>query len=242
MKKQNEVKRLSKSKSNQIPLRVPEGEAIDDHEEMSIEELNQQFKKRVREYRHFAEFILNDLKLEDNSKVLEIGPGPAWISIILVKENPSIRLTGLEISKDMIRIANQNIKDEGVEEYITFIEGNAQDLSMFENGSFDAVITHDSLHHWEQPLVIFNEIARVLKEDGVLCIGDGRRDLKLGAKIIFQIAKLFISKQMSYYWGTSIRASYTPDEIIKMLDLTNLKGKYELKKDIFDIIIHNKQK
>ena len=85
----------------------------------------------------------------------------------------------------------------------------------------------------------FRTLLRV-KDEGVFCIGDGRRDIGLGAKIIFNIAKLFISKQMSYYWGTSIMASYTPSEVAEMLDLTNLTGKYEIKADLFDIIIYNK--
>ncbi len=231
---------MSKIKNKKIPLRVPEGESIDDHEEMSIEELNLQFKKRMREYAHFAEFILNDLKLKNHSKVLEIGPGPAWISIILVKMNPTIHLIGLEISKDMIKIAKQNIKDENVEDNFMFVEGNAKHMSMFEDDSFDAIITHDSLHHWEEPIDVFNEIARVLKGNGILCISDGKRDIGIGAKIIFQIAKLFISKQMSFYWGTSIRAGYTPEEVTKMLDQTNLKDKYEIRADLFDLVIHNK--
>ncbi|MFX1275493.1 MAG: class I SAM-dependent methyltransferase [Promethearchaeota archaeon] len=223
-----------------IPNRIPEGESINDHGEMPIEEINAQFKKRMREYRNFVDFIISILNLKDHSKVLEIGPGPAWISIILIKKNPTIHLTGLEISKDMIRIAEQNIKDERVENNITFVLGNAKDMSIFESKSFDAVISHDSLHHWVEPLKIFNEIARVLKNDGVLCIGDGRRDIGLGAKTIFNIAKLFISKQMSYYWKTSIMASYTPDELREMLNQTDLKGLFELTADLFEIVIHNK--
>ena len=231
---------MSKPKSRKIPPRVPEGESIEDHEEMSMEELNKEFKKRMREYKHFAEFILDDLNLKDYSRVLEIGPGPAWISIIIVKKNPTIHLTGLEISKDMIRVANQNVKDEKVEDNIKFFNGNAKNMTMFEDQFFDAVIAHDSLHHWEEPLQIFNEIARVLKNDGVLCIGDGRRDIGIGAKIIFNLAKLFISKQISYYWKTSIIAGYTPSEVRDMLDQTDLKGRYEIKADLFDIVIHNK--
>jgi len=223
-----------------IPPRIPEGESIDDHEEMTMEELNKEFKKRMREYRKYAEFILNELKLKNHSRVLEIGPGPAWISIILVKKNPTIHLTGLEISKDMIRVAKQNIKDENVVDNITFIEGNAQDMSMLENKSFDAIISHDSLQHWEKPIDVFNEIARVLKNDGIFCISDGRRDLGFGGKLIFQIAKLMISKQISYYWKTSIMAGYTPSEVKDMLDQTNLRGKYEIKTDVLDITIHNK--
>jgi ubiquinone/menaquinone biosynthesis C-methylase UbiE len=233
------MKKLNPNRKK-VPPRIPEGEAIEDHEEMSMEELNRQFKKRMREYNHFAKYILNDLNLKDKAKVLEIGPGPAWISIILVKENPTIHLTGLEISDDMIRVAKQNVSSEHVEDNITFVNGNANNMYMFENNSFDAAISHDSLHHWEDPTQILNEIERVLKKKGILCIADGRRDLCLGAKIIFTLMKLFISKIMSYYWKTSIMASYTPNEVKLMLDETEFKGNYAIEADLFDIVIHNK--
>ncbi|MHA1191556.1 MAG: class I SAM-dependent methyltransferase [Promethearchaeota archaeon] len=229
---------MSRSKKL-IPPRIPEGEAIEDEEDLPIEQINEEFKRRMKEYKNFVKFIMEDLKLKDHSKVLEIGPGPAWISIILVKENPTISLTGLEISEDMIRIANQNVIDEKVEENITFVQGNAKNMSRFKDNSYDAVITHDSLHHWEEPISIFNEIARVLKPNGILCIGDGRRDLGIGAKIIFRIVKQFIPKRMSYYWKTSIMAGYTPTEARNMLDQTKLSGNFEIKADLFDIIIHN---
>jgi ubiquinone/menaquinone biosynthesis C-methylase UbiE len=229
----------SKSKKK-LPPRIPEGESIEDQEELPIEELNKQFKRRMKEYKGFVKFIVEKLRLKENSRVLEIGPGPAWISIILVKERPDVQLTGLEISEDMIRIAEQNVNDENVDDRISFIQGNANNMSMLDDNSFDAVITHDSLHHWEAPLTIFNEISRVLKEDGIFCIGDGRRDIRLGAKLIFNIAKLFMPKQISFYWGTSIMAGYTPEEAKVMLDQTDLKGKYEITEDLFDIIIHNR--
>ena len=145
---------MSKSKTKILPPRVPEGEAIKDMEELSMENLNKEFKKRMWEYRGFAKFILYDLNLEDHSKVLEIGPGPAWISIIIVKENPTIYVTGIEISNDMIRIAKKNVKEEKVEQNFKFIQGNAKDMSIFDDNSFNGVITHDSLHHWEEPIKI----------------------------------------------------------------------------------------
>lgn len=231
---------LSKAKNNKIPPRIPEEEGILDMEEMSIEDLSLQFKKRMKEYENFAKFFLSELGLKNASKVLEIGPGPAWITIVLAQENPSLKITGLEISEDMIKVARKNVKEAGIKGCIEFIQGSVSDMNEIPDNSYDAVITHDSLHHWEKPKDAFNEINRVLKENGVFCIADGRRDIGFGAKIIFKIARLFIGKQMSFWWKSSINASYTPEEVRTMLDQTALKGKYEIKMDLFDITIHNK--
>ncbi|MBN1214953.1 MAG: class I SAM-dependent methyltransferase [Candidatus Lokiarchaeota archaeon] len=228
------------SKTKNIPPRVPEGEALVEEPDFTIEELNQAFKKRIKEYTRFVDYIINDLKIKDNSKVLEIGPGPAWISIVFVKKKPLINLIGLEISDDMIQLAKENIKNEAVEKHIEIIKGDAKNMKKFEDNCFDVVITHDSLHHWEDPIMVFNEIERVLKNDGIFCIADGRRDLGLGAKLIFQIAKFVVPKNIRYYWKTSIMAGYTHKEITEILDQSNLKNKYLVKTDLFDLIIHNK--
>ena len=224
-------------KSKKVPQRLPEGEAIDDLPELSMEDLSEDFKRRMKEYKNFIEFIVEKLKLKNNSRVLEIGPGPGWITILLAQKDPTLEIIGLEISQDMIRAANQNKKEEGVENNIEYVLGTAEDMSCFEENSFDAVISHDSLHHWENPEKIFNEIARVLKDDGILCIGDGRRDLGLGAKVIFNLAKLVISKTMSFWWKSSIMASYTPEEARTLLDKTDLRDRYEVKADLFDLTI-----
>jgi len=225
------------NKSKKINPRVPEGEAILDQPEFTMEDLSKSFKKRMWEYKSFVKRIINYLELKEHSKILEIGPGPGWITILLAQANPTFKIIGLEISEDMIRVANDNKLEEGVGAQIEFNKGDAKDMKNFKDKSFDAVISSDSLHHWEDPIKVFNEIHRVLRDKGKVCIKDGRRDIGIGAKIIYNIAKIFISKTMSYYWKTSIMAGYTPDELKEILDHSKLKDEYEIKTDLFDLIV-----
>jgi ubiquinone/menaquinone biosynthesis C-methylase UbiE len=227
-------------KSKKIKPRVPEGEAIEDLPEFTMEELSESFKKRMWEYRSYVKFILKKFIINDYSKVLEIGPGPGWITILLTQANPTLKIIGLEISEDMIRVANQNKNKERVGNKIEFIKGDAKNMNIFEDKSFDVVISSDSLHHWENPIKVFDEIHRVLKDNGKVCIKDGRRDIGVAAKFVYNMAKLFISKTMSYYWKTSIMAAYTPDELKDLLDHSQLKDKYEIKTDLFDLLVYSR--
>ena len=113
-------------------------------------------------------------------------------------------------------------------------------MHQFLDKSFDVVFGNGTLHHWENPIKVFNEISRVLKSDGVFCISDGRRDIGLGAKVIFHIVKGFIPKFMRIGWKTSINAGYTPKELTQLLNQSNLENKYELKSHLFKtaIILH----
>ena len=114
------------------------------------------------EYRKLNAFVMAELRLNPRGRILEIGPGPGWIGIWLAKQLPGSEIVGFELSPDMIRIAEQNRADEGVEN-VRFVQGDAADLSRFEAASFDAVVSNGSLHHWLDPVVVFDEVARVLK-------------------------------------------------------------------------------
>ena len=224
-------------KVKKIPLRVPEGETIEDQDDFSMEELNMWFKKRMKEYQHFVNMIVNQLGLMDEAKILEIGPGPAWITILLAKKNSSFKITGLEISEDMIRVAKKNILEAGVEKQISFVLGDAKNMVNISDHTYDIIISHDSLHHWREPISVFNEILRIITAEGKICISDGRRDLGIGAKIIFNIIRFFISKEMRYYWKTSIMAGYTPEEMRLILDQTGLKNRYEIRAGLLELTI-----
>ena len=54
----------------------------------------------------------------------------------------------------------------------SFIEGSAEDLSMFPDKSFDAVLDLCILHHVEGWRTFFDECHRVLKDDGSIYIAD----------------------------------------------------------------------
>ncbi len=228
------------SKSKKVCERISEGEAILDQIDFTTEEYSEACRKMEGEYRRLINFIFKKLDIKENSKILEIGPGPGWIGIMMAKQDPSLTIIGIELSKDMMRVANKNIRKEGIDDRISYIHGNAENMYKFLDNTFDVVFGNGTLHHWENPINVFNEIFRVLKPDGIFCISDGRRDIGLGAKVIFHTMKWFIPKFMRIGWKTSINAGYTPEELTEILDQSNLKEKYELKADLFDILIYNK--
>jgi len=228
-------------KKKKVKPRIPEGEAILDDLDFTMEDYSKTARKMLKgEYNRFIKFVVNDLGVNDNSKVLEIGPGPGWIGIWMAKTNISLKIIGLEISEDMIRVANKNKESEGVQDRVSFVLGNGKDMKQFSDNSFDVVISNGNLHHWEDSIQVFNEIYRVLKKDGIFCVSDGRRDLDWRGKLIFHIFKYFGPKFMRIGWKTSIMAGYTPKEVKEMLDKSNLRDKWQLTPSFMDFSIHNK--
>ena len=109
--------------------------------------------------------------------VLEIGPGPGFIAIEIARLLPEVEVTGLDLSQTMIDLATDNAREQGVSDRVAFQEGDASEMP-FEEASFDFIISSGSLHHWQEPHCIFDEVHRVLKPGCQALISDLRSDAR----------------------------------------------------------------
>jgi ubiquinone/menaquinone biosynthesis C-methylase UbiE len=152
---------------------------------------------------------------------LEIGPGPGYLGLEWLKKTENTQLKGIEISANMIKLAEKNANEYGFINRVNYIMGDASNMP-FSDNTFDGVFTNGSLHEWSQPEKIFNEIYRVLKPQGIYFISDMRRDMNFVIKWFMKaIAK---PKEIRSGLITSINASYTPKEIQSILSGTALKN------------------
>lgn len=170
--------------------------------------------------------------------VLEIGPGPGYVGLEWLKKFPDAALTGCEISREMIRLAEKNARDYGFEKRTAYVEGNCMQMP-FPDGSFDAVISNGSLHEWEDPVKVFNEINRVLKPQGLLCISDMRRDVNTLIKWFIYLSTR--PKEIRPGFLTSFNASYTMEEITNLLGQSKLMNT-AVNKEFFGLCITGKKR
>jgi ubiquinone/menaquinone biosynthesis C-methylase UbiE len=150
-----------------------------------------------------------------------------------LKKTEGTRLKGLDISPDMIKIAEKNAKEYGCEYRVEYVESDSK-IMPFDDNTFDAVFTNGSLHEWAHPKDAFNEIYRVLKPHGKYCITDLRRDMN---PILKWFMKLMTRpKEMQAGLISSINAAYTVDEIEVILQQTNLQ-KSTVHKNVIGLVI-----
>lgn len=201
-----------------IHPRIPEGGAIEDSQEMTMEQYSETMKTKLGgEYRRFVNYIIQHIKPLEGAKVLEIGPGPGWAGIWLLRKRTDLVLDGLEASPDMIRVATANAQEEGVADRVRYFQGVVENMEGIADKTYDFVFSRDSLHHWEDPVKGFRGIARVIKPEGKVYIQDNRRDLGLRAKFIVNVIGPLLAGNMAKYWKSSIAASYTPAELQQMI-------------------------
>ena len=127
-------------------------------------------KKDYQEFERLASELARDLA--PGSRVLEIAPGPGYLSVELAKRG-KFKITGLDISETFVRLASDLARREGVS--ARFVHGSASDIP-FEDGLFDLIICRAAFKNFSEPLKALNEMHRVLKPGGRALILDLRKD------------------------------------------------------------------
>jgi ubiquinone/menaquinone biosynthesis C-methylase UbiE len=164
---------------------------------------------------------------------LEVGPGPGYLGLEWLKHTRDTTLRGLDISEDMIAIAERNAREYGLTERVKYVKGDASKMP-FESEYFDAVFSNGSLHEWAKPEEILNEIGRVLKPGGLYCISDLRRDMNFFIRWFLWI--MTKPKEIRPGLVTSINASYVMTEAEALFSKTKLQG-WRVRKNPLGLVI-----
>lgn len=170
-------------------------------------------------------------------RVLEVGPGCGYLGLEWLQSTQETTLTALEISPDMIRMAERNAATYGLQNRVSYIQGNALAMPI-EDRVFDAVFSNGSLHEWADPVKVLNEIERVLKPDGLFYISDLHREIH---PVLRWVIKQSVQpKEMRPGFITSINASYTAAELHALMRQTRLQN-YRIDKHAVGIAIIGKK-
>ena len=147
--------------------------------------------------------------------VLEVAPGPGFLSIELAKRG--LQVQGVDISKTFVQIAQHNADADGVQ--ARFELGNASALPV-EDASVDFVVCRAAFKNFSEPVKALSEMKRVLRPGGTALLIDMRRDVKveelkryvdgLGVNLL---NRLFM---MAVFRGMLIRRAYRLEEIWRM--------------------------
>jgi len=215
--------------------RIPEQEVIQQIED--ARRFNQVMGKGLvqHEYRQLARDVVA-MGIPAGGNILDLGTGTGFVAIEIARLlDRKAQVIGLDLSEAMLALAAENAARNGVAGAITWRIGDAGKIP-FADGELDFVVSSGSLHHWEKPLVVFNEIARVLKPDGQCLVRDSKRLVRLAPRLFAWVIGLTIPTDFrKHYWG-SIRSSYTPGELRQILGRSRLQG-WRLMEDVMDLMV-----
>jgi ubiquinone/menaquinone biosynthesis C-methylase UbiE len=121
-------------------------------------------------YRRIAEDLA--IVAPADGQVLDVGTGPGVLLAEIARARPDLRVTGIDLSADMVAAAKRNINEFGERASVGL--GDVVDLP-FEDGRFGLIVTSFSLHHWADVERAVPELARVLRPGGQLYVYDFQR-------------------------------------------------------------------
>lgn len=165
--------------------------------------------------------ILEEIKKEAFTDMLDAGCGTGAMIHMLYKDVPDKRYTGLDLSEKMIAVANRKHMDG-----VRFVVGDCEELP-FEADSFDVITCSMSFHHYPNPEKFFRNLHRVLRGGGRFIL----RDMASNSKVLMWIMnhiEIPLVNKMAKKGDVHV---YSREEIQKLCDASGLRlESYEIRK------------
>ena len=197
--------------------RILEPELMNDPEQALIyaqedfEQENQGFVDRFRDY--FPDF--------SEGHVFDLGCGPGDIPIRFARLFPSCRITGVDASAPMVRLAEATARKAGLSDRMTFRCERFQDLAGVSVA--DAAISNSLLHHVPNPLQFWHKLRLAVKPGSPVLVMDLLRpDSPEDAQAIVDRYASDAPDILRKDFYNSLLAAFTEDEIGAQLARMNL--------------------
>nr|WP_308534657.1 bifunctional demethylmenaquinone methyltransferase/2-methoxy-6-polyprenyl-1,4-benzoquinol methylase UbiE [uncultured Prevotella sp.] len=118
------------------------------------------------------------------NKILDIATGTGDFAILAARMLKPQSVTGVDISEGMMQIGRGKVRQEGMQDIISFHKEDCLNLS-FTAETFDAVTAAFGIRNFQDLEKGLNEMYRVLKTGGHLCI------IELTTPVLFPMKQLF---------------------------------------------------
>ena len=151
--------------------------------------------------------------LPRGAKVLEIAPGPGYLSLELARLG-RFHVSGLDISRTFVELASATARQAGLA--IDFRHGDVADIP-FEAGSFDLIVCQAAFKNFTRPVRALDEMHRVLRAGGTAVIQDLSKDAS-NADIDREVRGMKLSRFNAFttklILGTALRRrAYSPAQL-----------------------------
>ena len=145
-----------------------------------LEKMNEFFNKRLEGYDEhmmstiessdvFYPFTADCLPKAVGAKILDLGCGTGLELEHYFRLNPSAKITGIDLTESMLNA----LKNKFPEKNLTLICGSYFDV-LFDENTFDAAVSVESLHHFtkDEKIPLYIKLFKALKDDGYFILTD----------------------------------------------------------------------
>lgn len=103
-------------------------------------------------------------------KIMDVATGTGDLAIAMAKRVDRTQILGIDLSEEMLAVARAKVQKQGLEERIMLEKGDAENLTMVEDGAVDAVTVAFGVRNFENMEQGLRELHRTLKEGGKLVV------------------------------------------------------------------------
>ena len=104
-----------------------------------------------------------------DARVLEIATGPGHVAMAFAKVVREV--VGVDLTEAPLKIAEQLRAERGLSN-VNFRLGDVEAQLPFADNAFDVVVCRFAVHHFQNPAIVFGEMARVCRIDGTVAVED----------------------------------------------------------------------
>src|SRR5262245_1386668 len=143
-----------------LQMRPPAPKATKAYKGMAMEGLIARWYAKNREHDPELALLVRQIgdMLPAGSQILEVAPGPGYLSIELAKSG-KYQIVGLDISASFVQIARAKAREAKVS--VEFQHGNASSMP-FAAEMFDFVVCRAAFKNFTEPVRAIQEMHRVL--------------------------------------------------------------------------------
>jgi len=176
---------------------------------------------------------IDRLKPFDPKRILDVATGTADVAIEMTRRLKADKITGLDISAEMLEVGQKKIEKKGLTDIIDLRKGDSENLP-FEDNTFDAITVAYGVRNFENLEKGMREMQRVLKPGGQLIVLEFSRPTAFPFKQAFngyfkyvlpQIGRITSKDPHAYrYLYESVQAFPDGDDFIEVLTNTGFKN------------------
>ncbi len=155
--------------------------------------------------------------------ILDVATGTGDFAIASLKTGVQ-NVIGVDISEEMLAVGRTKIKALGLSQRISLLKGDSEDLSFADN-SFDAVTVAFGIRNFENLSAGLNELYRVLKPNGIVCILEFSKPRYFPVKQVYGFYSFYILPFFGRLFSKDNSAyRYLPESVEKFPDGEELLG------------------
>lgn len=162
--------------------------------------------------------------------ILDIATGTADLAIRLAQSLKPSSVVGVDLSQQMLEIGRKKVSEAGLSDVVTLSQADCMALP-FDDGVFDCITVAYGVRNFEHLLQGYEEMHRVMKPGGVLCVIELSTPTSPLVKPFYKAYTKWIIPAAGRVVSKDVRAySYLPESIAavpqgeKMLGLMRQAG------------------